>query len=170
MRFALIIGLTHNIPERQCMGPVEREHRVRIWWVIYMYDRILGSKTGFPLQIQDADIHVDMPSDVAGGVESGQFSDIEDLTASIQLARVTGQIIEKVYTRKKHTETFLQREQRLLLSLKQWMQALPKHLRLRPDGVTPKHIISLHLQFNQVSPISIHRFSQFCSSLTLNSA
>ncbi|KAJ9293607.1 transcriptional regulator family: Fungal Specific TF [Paecilomyces variotii] len=161
MRFALIIGLTHNIPERQCMGPVEREHRVRIWWVIYMYDRILGSKTGFPLQIQDADIHVDMPSDVAGGVESGQFSDIEDLTASIHLARVTGQIIEKVYTRKKHTETFLQREQRLLLSLKQWMQALPKHLRLRPDGVTPKHIISLHLQFNQcvmlaTRPVLLH--------------
>lgn len=151
MRFALIIGLNHNIPERQCMGPVEREHRVRIWWVIYMYDRILGSKTGFPLQIQDPDIHVDMPSDVAGSVENGQFFDTEDLTANIHLARVSGQITEKVYTRKKHAETFLQREQRLLLSLKQWMQALPKHLRLRPDGTTPKHIISLHLQFNQVS-------------------
>ncbi|KAL1865775.1 Tudor domain-containing protein 1 [Paecilomyces lecythidis] len=102
-----------------------------------------------------------MPSDAAAGVESGQFSDIEDLTASIHLARVTGQIIEKVYTRKKHVETFLQREQRLLLSLKQWMQALPKHLRLRPDGITPKHIISLHLQFNQcvmlaTRPVLLH--------------
>lgn len=134
------------------MDPVGREHRVRIWWAIYVFDRMWGSKTGFPIQIQDEDIHVDMPSDVDVGLHSEEFSDTEYLVASIQLARITGQIVEKVYTRKKHVETFLQREHRLLLALRQWMQALPKHIRLSLDSSTPKHIVSLHLQFNQVNP------------------
>lgn len=152
MRLGLILGLNHNISQHQCVDPIEHEHRVRIWWAIYIFDRMWGSKTGFPLQIQDEDIHVDLPTDVATPAATEQFSDTAYLVASVQLALIVGQIIVGIYSRKEHREYFLQREQQLLLALQSWMKALPAHIRLPGDGSPPpKHIISLHFQFNQVS-------------------
>ena len=155
LRSALTIGLNHNIPERQCRDPMEREHRVRIWWAIYILDRMWSSKTGFPSEVSDDDIHVDMPSNVSAG---SQFGDPEYCIAHINLARITGQIIDQVYSRKKYLETFLHREQKLLIALKNWMQTLPGSIRLDADHSTPKHILSLHLQFNQVRRIRSFSF------------
>ncbi|KAJ5698108.1 hypothetical protein N7462_000113 [Penicillium macrosclerotiorum] len=149
MRLGLTLGLNYDIPECQCPNPVDRQHRIRLWWAIYVFDRMYGSKAGWPIQIADDDINVEMPSDVPGDIHDEQFSDTKFLTASIQLAQITGQVIEKVYSRKKQPDSFLQREQKLLMSLKQWAQALPLHLRLNRDGPIPKNVISLHLQFNQ---------------------
>lgn len=151
MRLALTLGLNHDIPECQCPDPVDRQHRIRLWWAIYVFDRMYGSKVGWPIQIADDDIHVEMPSTVPGDVHDEQFSDTQFLVASIHLARITGQVIEKVYSRKKQPDSFLQREQKLLISLKQWSQELPPHVRLNRDGAGPKNVVSLHLQFNQVS-------------------
>ncbi|KAJ5632081.1 hypothetical protein N7490_008420 [Penicillium lividum] len=149
MRVALTLGLHHNIPEYQCPDPVDRQHRIRLWWAIYVYDRIYSSKAGWPNQLSDSDIDVEMPSTVPGGVHDEQFSDTEFLVASIELAGITGQVTDKVYSRKKQPDSFLQREQKLLIALKQWSQALPPHIRLSRDGPLPKNVISLHLQFNQ---------------------
>lgn len=151
MRLGLTLGLNHNIPESKCPDPVEREHRTRLWWAIYVFDRMYGSKVGWPIQISDEDIYVEMPSNVPGDVHDDHTSDTEFLVASIQLAKITGQVVDQVYSRKKFSESFLQREQKLLISLKQWCCALPPHIRLNRDGPTPKNVISLHLQFNQVS-------------------
>ncbi|KAJ5504531.1 Major facilitator superfamily domain general substrate transporter [Penicillium fimorum] len=65
MRMGLTIGLNHNIQESQLIGPVERQHRIQIWWTIYIFDRMWGSKMGLPMQILDEDIHVDMPSTIS---------------------------------------------------------------------------------------------------------
>ncbi|KAJ5086503.1 hypothetical protein NUU61_007810 [Penicillium alfredii] len=149
MRLGLTLGLNHDIPKCQCPDPVDQQHRIRLWWAIYVFDRIYGSKVGWPIQIADDDIHVEMPSTVPGDVHDEQFSDTQFLVSSIYLARITGQVIEKVYSRKKQPDSFLQREQKLLISLKQWAQALPPHVRLDRDGAGPKNVVSLHLQFNQ---------------------
>lgn len=151
MRLGLTLGLHHDIPECQCPNPVDRQHRIRLWWVIYVFDRMYGSKVGFPIQLADDDIFVELPSDVPSDDREEQFSDTRFLIASIQLARITGQVIEKLYSRKKQADSFLQREQTLLLALKQWFQGLPPHIRLNRDGYIPKNVVSLHLQFNQVS-------------------
>ncbi|GLA47747.1 hypothetical protein AnigIFM63604_002556 [Aspergillus niger] len=151
MRLGLILGLNHNIPERQCTDPIERQHRVRLWWAIYVFDRMYTSKFGFPLQIRDEDIHVDMPTEVASPAAEEQFSDTAYSVASIRLSQIIGQTIDKIYCRKQHAESFLQREQQLLLALQDWLKSLPEHIKLRSeDSPPPKHIVSLHLQFNQV--------------------
>ena len=169
MRLGLTLGLNHDIPECQCPDPVDRQHRIRLWWAIYVYDRMYGSKVGWPIQIADDDIHVEMPSNVPGPIHDEQFSDTEFLVASIQLARITGQVTEKVYSRKKQSDSFLQREQKLLIALKEWAQGLPPHIRLNRDGPLPKNVISLHLQFNQVSyadlPINVVTNRSQCISL-----
>ena len=110
-----------------------------------------GSKVGWPIQIADEDIHVEMPSKVPGDVHDDHGSDTEFLVASVKLAKITGQVIDQVYSRKNYVDSFLQREQKLLIALKEWCVALPPQIRLNREGPVPKNVISLHLQFNQVS-------------------
>ncbi|KAF9887021.1 hypothetical protein FE257_010637 [Aspergillus nanangensis] len=152
MRLGLSIGLNHNIPESQLIDPVERQHRIRIWWTIYTFDRMWGSKMGQPSQILDDDIHLDMPSNVSPSqLHDEQFSDTDHMTANINLARIVGETIAKLYSRRKYNETFLQRVQKLLKALRSWVETLPQHLRLNEDEpeMNHKHISSLHLAFNQ---------------------
>jgi hypothetical protein len=152
MRLGLSIGLNHNIPESQLIDPVERQHRVRIWWTIYIFDRMWGSKMGQASQILDDDIHLDMPSSIdPPQLHDEQFSDTDHMTANIKLARIVGETIAKLYSRRKYNDTFLQRVQKLLKALKSWVETLPEHLRLNEDEpeMNHKHISSLHLAFNQ---------------------
>ncbi|GAB1208375.1 hypothetical protein APSETT445_007123 [Aspergillus pseudonomiae] len=165
MRLGLFLGLNHNIPARQCADPTEREHRVRLWWAIYIFDRMYTSKIGLPLQIRDDDIYVDLPAAVTSPDAEEQFSDTAYLVSSIRLARIVGQIVEKIYTRKPHQESFLQREQQLLLALQEWVQSLPAHIKLPAVEPPQKHVVSLHLQFNQcvilaTRPILLHALFQ----------
>ncbi|KAJ5807635.1 hypothetical protein N7447_011091 [Penicillium robsamsonii] len=171
MRLGLTVGLNHNIPESKCPDPIERQHRIRLWWAIYVFDRMYGSKVGWPIQISDADIYVEMPSKVPDDIHDDHTSDTEYLIASIELAKITGQVIDHVYSRKKFPESFLQREQKLLISLKKWSGALPPQIRLNRDGLVPKNVVSLHLQFNQCimlasRPILLHTLIQVTSPET----
>lgn len=107
MRLGLSIGLNHNIPESQLIDPVERQHRVRIWWTIYIFDRMWGSKMGQASQILDDDIHLDMPSSIdPPQLHDEQFSDTDHMTANIKLARIVGETIAKLYSRRKYNDTF----------------------------------------------------------------
>lgn len=152
MRMGLTIGLNHNIPESQLIDPVERQHRIEIWWTIYIFDRMWGSKMGLPMQILDEDIHVDMPTTISPRWRhEEELSDTDYMTANIKLARIVGQTITKLYSRRKYQETFLQRVQKLLKALKNWVETLPEGLRLNMEDLesSKKPVVSLHMAFNQ---------------------
>ncbi|KAJ5745718.1 transcriptional regulator family: Fungal Specific TF [Penicillium odoratum] len=152
MRMGLTIGLNHNIPESQLIDPVERQHRIEIWWTIYIFDRMWGSKMGLPMQILDEDIHVDMPTPISPRWRhEEELSDTEYMTANIKLAQIVGETITKLYSRRKYQETFLQRVQKLLKALKHWVETLPESLRLNMEDLesSKKPIVSLHMAFNQ---------------------
>lgn len=151
MRLSLSAGLNYNVPQSQNLGPVEREHRVRIWWTIYTLDRFWGSKSGFPVQIHDDDVHVDLPSSAAPAPHSEQFGDSAYQIVTIELARITGNTTREIYSRKRSTESFLQREQKLLIQMQKWVQTLPEQIRLNPDKPNSRHAVHLHLQFSYVS-------------------
>lgn len=77
------------------MDPVHREHRRRVWWTLYLFDRLTSSKLGFPLAIQDHDIDVEPPSmDGLSAAEQEEFSDPIHLLQHVRLARITGSICE----------------------------------------------------------------------------
>ena len=78
MRLGLTLGL-NDPPECQCPAPVDRQHRIRLWWAIYVFDRMYGSKVRWLIEIADDDIQVEMPSTVAGDVHDQQFSDTQFL-------------------------------------------------------------------------------------------
>src|SRR5688572_24726671 len=62
VRMAVIMGLHLNIPAAQLSDPVQREHRNRVWWTAYIFDRMWATKLGCPPAIQDEDVKVDLPS------------------------------------------------------------------------------------------------------------
>ncbi|KGO60811.1 Transcription factor, fungi [Penicillium expansum] len=164
LRLGLSLGLNYNVPQSQNLHPVAREHRIRIWWTIYVLDRFWGSKSGFPVQIHNEDIHVDPPSISASETYHDQFSDGAYQVAAIELAKIIGDTTGEIYCRKISAETFLHREQRLLTQLKQWVRSLPEHLRLSTEKSNSKHTVQMHLQFNfcvilAIRPVLLHVLS-----------
>ncbi|KAH6703133.1 fungal-specific transcription factor [Leptodontidium sp. MPI-SDFR-AT-0119] len=164
LRLALTIGLHHNLPGSIALDPVAREHRVRIWWTIYICDRMWGSKLGHPLMIPDTNITVDLPSNSMLTEEAkAEFSDPAYIIASIKLARIAGEIVTSIYCRG-HPPPFIQSVQRILRSLNAWMAALPESVRLSKSGSSARHVVSLHLSFNQcvilaTRPVLLHVFT-----------
>ena len=150
----MTLGLHHKLPEGQIVDYVARQHRIRIWWTIYVFDRMWGCRLGLPLAIQDDDIEVEMPSDAELDEDAKryQFSDTKYVIANTRLARIVGDITNKIYSRRKYNETFLQRVQKVLRELRSWLETLPEHLRLNSDDIQrrPRRVTSLHLSFNQV--------------------
>jgi proline utilization trans-activator len=147
----MTIGLHHNLPHTVVIDPVVRQHRVRLWWTIYICDRMWGSKLGHPLIIQDSDISVDLPSMLdLNDRERAMFPDPDYIISSIKLARIAGSIISTIYCRGQ-PPPFVQSVQKILRDLNGWVATLPNPIKLaQVGGFTPRHIVSLHLSFNQV--------------------
>lgn len=154
LRLSLSLGLNYNVPRSQSLSPVEREHRVRTWWSIYILDRFWGSKSGFPVQIHDDDIYVDLPSSQSVIFEGYEeyFSESTYQTAAIGLARIIGRVTRDIYTRRKSADSLLQRQHTILIQLRHWANNLPESLKLHADrpGSSSKHTIHIHLQFSYV--------------------
>ncbi|RAH77774.1 hypothetical protein BO86DRAFT_205995 [Aspergillus japonicus CBS 114.51] len=148
LRFALLVGLNHNISVTQCPDPIAREHRVRLWWTIYIFDRSWSLKLGLPVQINDEAIHVDLPTNLDSTTYHDEFVDSSYKVAFVRLARISSTIMRTIYSRSNFSETFLQREQKILLALQQWTQSLPDHLHLQTTRHNPRCTILIHLQFN----------------------
>ncbi|KAI5951383.1 PUT3 [Candida jiufengensis] len=62
LRAALILGW-HVDAEKENLNRFELEHRRRIWWTVYMYERMLSSKAGLPLSFADDSVSTELPID-----------------------------------------------------------------------------------------------------------
>ena len=158
-RYGITIGLHHNISKAQLPDEVERQHRIRLWWTIYILDREWSAKLGFPIQLHDKDIYLSMPSET-GTSQSGStqiFKDTDYLVAKIHLARIMGEIVSNLYTLGEFGESFLRRVQKLLSRLQIWVQSLPSSVKLQQECPSEK-VILLRLSLNQV---------RYCNSLNI---
>lgn len=86
------IGL-HRNQKNLNLSAVEREHRRRVWWTVYCFERLSSSRLGYPTSIQDDVIDVEYPS-MSGlsDSEKEEFNDPEHLCANVKLTRITGRI------------------------------------------------------------------------------
>jgi hypothetical protein len=161
------MGLHLNVDQAHIADPELREHRNRLWWTAYIFDRMWSSKTGLPTSISDDEISVDHPSR-STGPNQHDFVDHEYLVASVELARLAGRINTRIYSRPAQKGRFLQGVQDLLKSLQDWAQGLPAHLQVdttEPD-TTVGQPVSLHLSFNQVK----HEDRNLCKPANAHSA
>ncbi|KAF6828320.1 fungal specific transcription factor domain-containing protein [Colletotrichum plurivorum] len=163
-RLAVVMGLHLNVPESQLRDVAAREHRNRVFWTAYTFDRMWAAKLSHPVCVQDVDIEVDLPSNppVDAGV-SDDFPDASYFVASVKLARVLGRIVPSIYRRRNQQTSLSHRVQEALNDLRGWFEELPPQLHIDSEaafGDSPKPI-SLHLNFNQCAvsvtrPILLH--------------
>ncbi|KAJ4253374.1 hypothetical protein NW762_010529 [Fusarium torreyae] len=163
VRLSVVMGLHLNVPESQLRDAGAREHRNRVWWTAYSFDRMWASRLGHPVAIRDDDIEVDYPTDPVLDTPSDDFADSSYFIAGIRLARLSARVINSIYTRKPQQKTLSQRVQEALRDLRTFVEELPPHLHIEPTDApepSPKPL-SLHLYFNQVAitatrPILLH--------------
>ncbi|RKL43114.1 hypothetical protein BFJ72_g4527 [Fusarium proliferatum] len=152
VRSSTALGLHRKLPASSSLTPLEREHRRRLWWTVYIFDRSTCSKLGQPLMIQDSDINVEMPS------LSQQEPEVEKvlgypgpLIAYISLAKITGLIMSDIYSpsAKASGGKFIQNVRSILQKLKHWDADLPSHLRWNQETAILRPVASIQLHFNQ---------------------
>lgn len=142
-----------NIPHSQLSCRQTREHRIRLWWSVYILDLTCASKLGQPASIHHDDIHVDLPSSEGLVDDQGDFGDVDYILRNIELARLSSQVITSIYSRRRHQSPFSQRVQSSLKDLTKWVESLPLHLQLKDEAVAlapSNSILYLHITFNQV--------------------
>ncbi|KAI0414480.1 fungal-specific transcription factor [Xylaria grammica] len=170
MRSAIVMGLHLNIPESQLADPAARDHRKRLFWTTYMFDRMWAANLGHPVAIQDDEIEVDLPSAPSrtesfraevGSKENFQYA---YHVANIELARHFTSVIRSVYRHPRHQDIHLAtRVQESLHDLQSWVDKLPPHLHIDHSVETEYDLnaVSLNLSFYQcviiaTRPILLH--------------
>lgn len=165
VRLSTCLGLHRSIPDRSSLSPTEREHRIRLWWTVYVFDRSTCSKLGQPITIHDSDIDVEMPSSDMFTPDNNphKLSHPEHLIAYINLARITGLIMSDIYAPSARASSgrLMHNVRTILQKLRKWDVHIPVHLRWKPDGGVPRPVASLQLHFNQciiltTRPILLH--------------
>ncbi|KIA75348.1 hypothetical protein HK57_00177 [Aspergillus ustus] len=161
VRTAVIMGLHLNVPSSQLSDACEREHRNRVWWTAYCFDRMWATKLGYPTAISDDEIEVDVPSNFMS--ISSDFPDRDYFVARIGLSRLSGRIVHSIYRKPSPRSALSLRVQEAFRDLRHWLEDLPVSLQIEPkhEGEMDPRARSLHLLFNQLvilatRPILLH--------------
>ncbi|KAF8665799.1 hypothetical protein AX16_000244 [Volvariella volvacea WC 439] len=136
------LGL-HRSPRRLQISAIEKETRRKIWWGVYVLDRMLALALGRPLGINDADCDVELPADVDDEYLPQYFSGAPPAQkprslmcgniALIQLYKIGGQVLRQVYALENCRDNLeLERKQELQKlvesldnELTKWCEELP---------------------------------------------
>ncbi|KAK2054377.1 fungal-specific transcription factor domain-containing protein [Colletotrichum caudatum] len=163
-RLAVVMGLHLNVPESQLRDAAAREHRVRVWWTAYIFDRMWAAKLSHPVAVQDVDVEVDLPSNpTVDESVADDFADASYFVANVKLASLWGRVIPSIYRRRHQQTSLSHRVQEALKELRGWSDGLPQELHLdhKPTSERVPKPIPLHLNFNQCAvcttrPILLH--------------
>jgi proline utilization trans-activator len=166
LRLCLVLGLHIEISDTQLKDPALREHRCRLWWTAYRFDRLWCGRVGIPPSIPDESIEIRLPSaaDLPIGSEV-DFRDAEHLAMSVRLSRILSRAVNTLYVWKRQQTSFSERVQQAVRSLRDWAEQLPEHLRMRFDQPLPPHVQYMHLSFIQsvivvTRPVLLHLYRQ----------
>lgn len=166
LRLCLVLGLHIEISDTQLKDPALREHRCRLWWTAFRFDRLWSGRVGIPPSIPDESVEIRFPS--ADGLPIGSevdFRDVEHLLMSVRLSKILSRAVNTLYVWKRQQTSFSERVQDAVRSLRDWAEQLPAHLRLRSDEALPPHIQYMHLSFIQsvivvTRPVLLHLYRQ----------
>lgn len=101
LRACLILGW-HVDAQRDSLTRFELEHRRRISWTVYMFERMLSSKAGLPLSFTDNTITTELPDDFdmtnpPPGCDKYIFPEAEYITNCVRITQINAQILNKMY-------------------------------------------------------------------------
>lgn len=103
LRTCLVIGL-HVDSQSDSLSRFQVEHQRRLWWTVYMFERMLSSKAGLPLSFTDYSISTELPSDFDMSKPPKQckhytFPSSECLTNCVKIVQINGYILAQLYQR-----------------------------------------------------------------------
>ncbi|AMD20921.1 HDR179Cp [Eremothecium sinecaudum] len=133
IRACLILGW-HVDAERDVLTRFQLEHRRRIWWTVYMFERMLSSKAGLPLSFSDNTISAELPDDFdmtnpPKGCEHYIFPEAEYITNCVRITQLNAQILSKLYQRQPDSN-ILPMLKEIVLQLLQWRTSLSDFLQV----------------------------------------
>lgn len=154
------MGLHRNIAYESDIRGAEVENRRRVWWTVYIFDSLIGSRLGHPV-ISDGCIDAPYPSqDNVPAADKDDFFDPTQLITNIRLCRITGSILSLIYgrTSPRDAGNFIRNVHTILNQLKEIDAGLPRELKpnhTRFPAYGSRSVASLRLHFNQVRISSI---------------
>ncbi|CDO93394.1 unnamed protein product [Kluyveromyces dobzhanskii CBS 2104] len=120
----------------------------RIFWLCFLYDRLLAIRFGFPLLINEREIEI--PSCSAFELDFLSVSlEKYHFEAQVSLAKITTNIIDRIYTR--NSTSFVHNCHAVLKELKDWFDGLPRELKFDYNDFsleTSRPTINLHINYN----------------------
>lgn len=121
----------------------------RIFWLCYIYDRLVAVRFGFPLNLDDLDVDVlSLPLVDEKGYYSVSLETCH-FVSQVKLARITTRILRSIYT--KNSISFIQNCNAVLKELKTWFDDLPQNLILDLDDFNienSRSTVNLHINYN----------------------
>lgn len=133
LRACLILGL-HVDAQRDQLTRFELEHRRRLWWSVYMFERMLSSKAGLPLSFADNTISTELPDDFdmsnpPAGSEHYIFPEAEYIINCVKIVQINAQILNKLY-QKQPTSNILPALKNIVKQLLEWRNNLSGFLQI----------------------------------------
>lgn len=139
LRSTLILGW-HVDADKENLNRFELEHRRRIWWTVYMYERMLSSKAGLPLSFADDSISTELPIDFDMSLLNlpQDHSDVrayyifppaEYINNCVTITQINAIILSSLYT-KQPTVNILPVVTDLVHKLISWKNSLPEFLKV----------------------------------------
>lgn len=155
LRMAVNMGM-HRSFGADGLHPHVRELRNRLWWSVYVAERIFSVEMGRPLAISDVEVDAPLPTDMPEWRDfSGKSpTNMDGLVAMIKLCKLLGRIVETVYCSPafgKDTIVSPQVFRQLQVETEQSRSSLPDSLRLRPDSVTSRSVAHISLAYEQAT-------------------
>ena len=143
MESVYMLNLSQRSPKRLLLSAIEKETRRKIWWGVYILDRMLALALGRPLGINDTDCDVEMPSEVDEDQLQQYFMGatlnqrhpplLAGTIALVKLYEIGGRVLRQVYALENCKE-YLEPERRAELQhtvenldaeLTKWCDELP---------------------------------------------
>ncbi|KAG7192501.1 Transcriptional activator [Scheffersomyces spartinae] len=189
LRSTLILGW-HVDSEKDNLNRFELEHRRRIWWTVYMYERMLLSKAGLPLSFADDSVSTELPVDFDMSLDDCPrddndirgfyiFPSAEYINNCVTITQINAIILSSLYT-KQPTVNILPVVSDLVHKLMQWKNALPPFLKvdyLQENLKVSRLIVNLMTEYFQgmnlaVRPLLFHfatkKLKDLQTSMALN--
>ncbi|CAI4044983.1 Put3p SKDI_11G1970 [Saccharomyces kudriavzevii IFO 1802] len=133
LRTCLILGL-HVDSQSDTLSRYEIEHHRRLWWTVYMFERMLSSKAGLPLSFTDYTISTALPADIDDEKPEHKdnhyvFRRAELISNCVTIVKINAQILSKLYQRQPETNIIITLKV-VIKQLLQWRNNLSDFLQV----------------------------------------
>lgn len=154
LRMAVNMGM-HRSFGAEALHPNVRELRNRLWWSVYVAERIFSVEMGRPLAINDAEIDAPLPVNVPEWSNmAGKPMNVDGQIAMIRLCNLLGKIINEVYCKPGCGEECMissRKIERLQDEIRQSRDDLPDDLKGLPEQAIPRSVAHLLLAYEQAT-------------------